>query len=323
MLKKIPVVDLDDFRSDNPDIKIRLINTIGQAFKDIGFVFIKAPRITEILPSVYSKFQKLVDLTEEVKSKYKHPEIAHQRGWTPPFTEEAIACKKLGDGGQPLPDAKENWSIGPELDPNHYFVKKFPKIYPPNIWPKEVPGLKPTMLRLYNMLFDCGKEVLRAVGCYLEKPDGYFDEMTKDSPTAMRAIHYPPIRPEQVGKIIWACKHTDINLITLLPASTKSGLWIRRRDGKWIPGNSPKGCVIAQVADMLDYLTGGELISTAHEVRAPNRPTRKGRLSAALFIHAHSDFLFNPLVGESEKHIYPPITAGELLMKRLKAIGLA
>jgi isopenicillin N synthase-like dioxygenase len=81
--------------------------------------------------------------------------------------------------------------------------------------------------------------------------------------------------------------------------------------------------VIVQVADMLDYLTGGELMSAAHEVKAPERPTLEGRISAAHFMHARSDVKLEPKVAGPDAAAYPPITAGDLLYKRLKAIGLA
>ena len=139
----------------------------------------------------------------------------------------------------------------------------------------------------------------------------------------MRAIHYPPVTPDMVGNVVWGCMHTDINLVTVLPPSTRSGLRIRRRDGQWIPGAAPADCVIVQVADMLDYLTGGELMSAAHEVKAPDQPTTEGRISAAHFMHARSDVKLEPKVQGPDAAAYPPITAGELLLKRLRAIGLA
>lgn len=44
---------------------------------------------------------------------------------------------------------------------------------------------------------------------------------------------------------------------------------------------------------------------------------------SVLFIHARSDVLLEPDATGHDRAAYPPITAGELLLKRLKAIGLA
>ena len=308
MLDQIPIIDFDDLVNCNENST----TTLGQAFHDIGFVFIKIPRITSMLPEIFKEFKKVFDLSEDIKHKYAHPEIFYQRGWTPPFTEHAVVCLRQG-----MPaDAKENWFMGPEFDdnPNRAISFNFAK----NIWPEEVPEFEPAMRKLYAALYACGQEVLRGVGRYMGKSEGYFDAMIKDGPTLLRAINYPPIKEEQVGKVIWGCQHTDINLATVLPASTRAGLWIRRRDGKWMPGNAPINCVLSQVGDMLQYLTAREFISAWHEVRAPEHSTTEGRLSAAMFIHAHPDFLLDP-----KNSRFPPIKASDLLYKRLKAIGLA
>lgn len=312
MLKEIPVIEIDGRRPAG--------DVIGEAFHDIGFVFVRAPWITHSLAAAYAEFKKVFALPAEVKQQYARKDIHYQRGWTPPRAEKAIAEKQY--------DEKENWFMGPDFGPDHPLVRQFPDLYHANIWPKEVPSFAPLMKDLYSQLFDVGRVVLRLTGRNLEGVAfaDHLEEIVQNSPTVMRAIYYPPISEEQVGKVVWGGKHTDINLITVLPASTRSGLWIQRRDGEWIPGTAPEGCVIVQVADMLEYLTGGYLRSAMHEVRAPQEPTAEGRYSAALFIHARSNVVLEPnerYLEDATRHLYPPTTAGELLLKRLKEIGLA
>lgn len=317
MQKTIPVLESTDISN------AKTVTTLGEGFRNIGFAFVRTPNVAEMLPEIWPVFRKTFDLSDDIKRRYARPDIFYQRGWTPPFTELAIACRRLGKDEAGLPDAKENWFMGPEMDPAGDLARRFPQHYPQNVWPAEVPTLKPAMERLYGSLLDVGAQILRMVEQYLGKPDGYFAEIIRNAPTVMRAINYPPVKMEDVGRIIWACQHTDINLITVLPASTRKGLWIRRRDGEWIPGTAPEGCTIVQVADMLDYLTGGQFMSAAHEVRTPEHPTSEGRLSAALFIHARSDVLLEPDVSGPDAKLYPPIMAGDLLYQRLRAIGLA
>ena len=59
-------------------------------------------------------------------------------------------------------------------------------------------------------------------------------------------------------------------------------------------------------------------MSAAHEVKAPEQPTAEGRISAAHFMHARSDVKLEPLVEGPDAAAYPPTTAGELLLKRLR-----
>jgi isopenicillin N synthase-like dioxygenase len=315
MLQSIPVVSGNE---RSPEF----VQTVGHAFRDIGFVFLREPEITAKLPRIYAEFRKTFDLPYWIKAQYAHPEIFYQRGWTPPFTEEAIACRAPGTGTKKA-DAKENWFMGPILAADHPLKKQYPGLYADNVWPDETPGLSAAMGELYSDLDRAGRKILSAVERYLNFPEGYFGDVLRDAPSVMRAIYYPPVTQDMVGNIVWGCMHTDINLVTVLPPSTRSGLRIRRRDGQWIPGAAPADCVIVQVADMLDYLTGGELMSAAHEVKAPEQPTAEGRISAAHFMHARSDVKLKPKVDGPDAAAYPPITAGELLVRRLRAIGLA
>lgn len=312
MLEKIPIID----NLDAPGA----IDVLGNAFRDIGFVFIRTERLYRSLPWVYGESRKVFcKMSGEEKNHYVRPDLFYQRGYTPLFTEKAIACRGVGDDGQDLANAYEGWFTGPEEESIPSELREKYPFYPVNIWPEEVPTFRGTTLWAYDQLYDIGSKVLQAIGRYLTKPEGYFDRMIRHSPTVLRDLYYPPV----AGRQILACQHTDINLITILPASTQSGLWIRRRDGTWIPAVAPSGYSIAQVADMLDYDTGGYFISAAHEVRAPEQTMMEGRFSLALFIHARSDFLFQPQVDEGLRLTYPPITAHDLLLQRLKAIGLA
>lgn len=315
MLTEIPKV-----RRRNPFFD----EIVYRAFRDIGFVFMEALGVVAQLPRVFAEFRRVFALPEEVKQKYNGEDVFYQRGWTPPFTEIGIACRHLGPEGSPVPNAYEAWFMGPDLPPDHPMFIRSPKLNSPNIWPEEVPEFRTAMWDLYRLLLPVGMEVLAALAPRIGKTPDYFDEITSDGPTVMRALHYPAVKPKDVGKVIWACQHTDINLATVLPASTRPGLWVRRRDGEWIPGMAPPGYVIVQVGDMLEHLTGGELTSAAHEVRAPDYPTTEGRYSAALFMHARSDVMlgFDEDEDPNKHKIYPKRTADDLLQTRLDAIGL-
>ncbi|HUZ92387.1 MAG TPA: 2OG-Fe(II) oxygenase family protein [Candidatus Paceibacterota bacterium] len=322
MLQEIPVVNLDCLLDPGT------ITTVSKAFHDIGFVFVRAPRICAMMPDLYFSCARVFGSPYWVKAQYDCAEIGHQRGWTPPFSEEAIFCrlnKRRGD--RRSKDAKENWFMGPVFPDDHPLVKQFPALYPRNVWPEEVPEFRQCMETCYAALFPVGREVLRSVASYLGYGAHFFDELLRDAPTVMRAIHYPRITEDQAGNVEWGCRHTDINLITLLPPSTKlsespeAGLWVRRRDGVWIPGKAPEGCLIAQVGDELEHWTGGHFLSTDHEVRPPARATLTGRYSIADFFHVRSDVLIEP-DRRWANGVYKPIRAGEFVLRRLREIGL-
>lgn len=323
MYDQIPVIELNDLRKINHS----QIDHMGRSLCDIGFVAIRMPMISELLKNVFPEFKKVFDLSVDIKRKYEHKEMSHQIGWTPPFTEQALACKKIGESKEDIPDAKECWFIGPDeltgLDTTLSVIKEYPKPYHPNVWPAEVPTFELAMRSLYSVLTMAGFIVLRSLDIYFDfKVHGLesFEQMATNGPSRMRAICYPSLKANEVGKFPWACKHTDINLISILPSSTKqpdptsdSGLWIRRRDGEWIPGRVPPDCVIAQVGDMAAHITSKKLLSAVHEVRAPKH-ANISRLSAALFIHPRPNVILDY---EKMK------TANQFLDERLASIGLS
>ena len=312
-MAKIPTVDLSRDGSKAVDI-------LGRALEDIGFVFLRSPENRQVMGPAYEQFRRVFTLPTAVKEQYAHPEIFYQRGWTPNFKELGLACRRMGPKKEDHPDAKECWGMGPDLMAGNRTKELCPNFYPANVWPKEVPEFQPAMNTLYCNLYFTGLNAFGLLEKYMGLKPDYFRTLTHDAPHFMRAIHYPPVTAEEAAKVQWGCKHTDINFLTVLPVSTRSGLWVRCHDGSWVPGRPDEDCVIVQVGDMLQHHTAGRFRSAVHEVRAPKEGTNEGRLSAALFIHARPDTVLNP---EPKGGRFPSITAGDYLIKRLAAIGLA
>lgn len=135
---------------------------------------------------------------------------------------------------------------------------------------------------------------------------------TNSNQNLFRVIHYPPLTgTEEVGAIR-AAAHEDINLITLLPASTEMGLEVKDAKGEWhaVPGDF--GDIVINVGDMLQEASGGYYRSTTHRVVNPaGEAAQRPRYSMPLFVHPR------PEVKLSERH-----TAKSYLDQRLKEIGL-
>jgi isopenicillin N synthase-like dioxygenase len=315
-----------------PQIEVGDTETTMRAFRDIGFVFVKAPsEVTDALPEMYTAFEKLFDLTEEQKLVYERKRIHRQRGYTPLNAETGIFCRNVisnPDGtSSDMPNYGENWFIGPEITPDSNLNGKYSAFYQQNVWPDEVPELQEAIAPVYDGLQTMGRAVLQSLTEPLGQEPDYFETMVENAPgTLFRPLHYPAISPEQADSVIGACDHTDINLVTVLPAPAREGLWVKTRAGEWIKGQAPAGHVIVQVADMLQHVTGGYFLSAQHKVHSPIATSEgdKGRYSSALFVHPAPDVLLEP-IPEFTKNpdSYKPITAGDFLMKRLAEIGLA
>jgi len=117
-----------------------------------------------------------------------------------------------------------------------------------------------------------------------------------------------------------AAAHEDINLITLLPEATRSGLEIMTRDGDWLAVPSLPGQLIVDTGDMMKRITNDKIRATRHRVVNPKgEPT--DRYSMPFFVHPDPDVtleVFEACLSPGEKPNYEPISADEYLRERLR-----
>ena len=130
--------------------------------------------------------------------------------------------------------------------------------------------------------------------------------------TLLRIIHYPPLKEIKEKGAVRAAAHEDINLLTVLPASTAKGLEVLYSSGEWLKVPVEKDWVVVNTGEMLSECTQGYYKATTHRVVNPEGDLAdKSRLSIPLFLHPRED------VKLSEKY-----TSGEYLEERLKDLGL-
>ena len=113
--------------------------------------------------------------------------------------------------------------------------------------------------------------------------------------TLLRVLHYPPLQGHNTGAqepgSIRAAAHTDINLLTILPAATEPGLQVKGRGAdvksdEWIDVPCDFGLLIVNIGDMLQEASGGYYPSTEHRVLNPvGEGALKSRVSLPLFLH--------------------------------------
>lgn len=313
--QNIPVVDLHDFTHGDAATQARFVKDLGDALVDLGFVAVENHGVdASALADTYASIRDLFDLPRDQKMRYEVLEGGRQRGYTSFGAEHAK--------DRAVPDMKEFWHIGPELDESHPMRARIPR----NLWPSELPSFQPASLRLFASLHACGVTLLRAIARFLGASEESFVDMVDGGNTILRLIRYPaPGEVEIPEGAVWAAAHEDINLITLLPEATDPGLQLLRRDGTWLDINPVKGQLIADSGDMLQRLTNGVIPSTTHRVLAPRRATTP-RYSIPFFLHPRPDFVLTPLaqcVTADNPRRWPDTTAEGYLMERIREIGLA
>lgn len=313
--RNIPFVDLDQFRSGNPEERKAFIKKLGDAFHNVGFVGVYNHGIpTSLVEEFYRKAKDFFDLPAEVKNRYEVEGLAGQRGYTSFGREHAK--------GSDVADLKEFYQIGQSF-PEGAEVDR--KEYPENVAVHEKPQFLPTAIALYREFEKAGRDLLRAIAIHLELSENYFDDKIEGGNSILRAIHYPPITREPKSAIR-AEQHEDINLITLLVGASASGLQVMDKKGNWLPVVTKGDEIVVNVGDMLQRLTNDYLKSTTHRVVNPPRSEwDKPRLSIPFFLHPKSEMDLSCLkdcVTDENPLKYEPITAGEYLDERLREIGL-
>ena len=310
-MRSVPVITLEDYFQD--DKRDAFIQTLGDAFRELGFVRVKGHRISKtITEPAYGSIKEFFALDETLKTQYD-VNNGGQRGYTPFLKEHA----KNSD----TPDLKEFWHVGRELAPMHPLYD----VYFKNVWPNEIQDFKPNLLDLYSSLEECSDVLLVALAEYLGESKDTFTNVTDEGNTILRALYYPALTDREViPGAIRAAAHEDINVITLLIASTSSGLQILTRDGEWIDVVADEGEIIADAGDMLSRVTNGYIPATTHRVVNPDDSAQE-RYSIPFFVHPRPDAILtclNSCKGPDFPNPPKDISGIEFLNERLKEIGL-
>lgn len=313
--QSISVVDLEDFKSKNSNLREQFVKTLGRGLNELGFFAVENHGVDAgLIDRAYSLARAFFELSDEKKQAYELREFKGQRGFTQFGREHAR--------DHAAPDLKEFWQVGRELKADH----PLKGVYFDNVWPAELPQFKPVMLALYDQLNACAAQLLKACALYLSLPEGTFSGMAVNGNSILRIIHYPPVPQDRHPASLRAAPHEDINLITLLCESTDGGLELLQNDSHWRPIHALGGQIVVDAGDMLQNVTNGLIKSTTHRVVNPGND-RSRRFSMPYFVHARSEVNLTPLAecvkisGGVGK--FPPITAGEYLEQRIKEIGLA
>ena len=310
----IPVVNLAEFNSTDPKLKMGFVDQLGKAFEETGFVAVKNHGISDdLIAELYKHVEAFFALPNEVKESYEIPGLAGQRGFTSFGKEHAK--------GFDAPDLKEFFQFGQEVTDSDPIKAE----YPDNVMVNDIPPFTPTLLKAYRAFEKSGNALLRAIALYLGLDENYFDQYVHNGNSILRAIYYPPITSEPKSAIR-AEQHEDINLITLLVGASADGLEILNKQDQWLGVTSLPEQIVVNVGDMLQRLTNDRLRSTTHRVVNPPREKwSTPRFSIPFFLHPKSEMnlaCLESCIDEANPKAYEDYTAGEYLDERLREIGL-
>lgn len=268
----LPVIDVAPLIGAGPDAAcFAVAERIQAACRERGFFYVTGHGVpAELLARLETASEEFFSLALEDKL-----EISMEHGgraWRGFFPVGA----ELTSG---QPDLKEGLYFGAELSGSDQRVRAGVPLHGSNLFPRQVPQLRPLVLSYLDALTSLGQAVLRGVALSLGLDAGYFATGYTADPTILfRIFRYPPSPPQADG---WGVgEHTDYGLLTLLAQDDNGGLQIAAPEG-WIDAPPITGTFVCNIGDMLDRLTGGWYRSTPHRVR---NLSGRSRLSFPFFL---------------------------------------
>jgi len=276
---EVPVIDIGPLRAgDGEAVGAQL----DAACREVGFFYAIGHGIDPSLPARVDALARTFFARPDVEKE----EIAMARGgrawrgWFP-----------LGDElTSGAPDRKEGIYFGAELGPDDPRVERGLPLHGPNLFPREPAALRNAVLEYLGGLTELGHVLMRGLALGLGLDPEHIDaHLTHDPTVLFRIFRYPPAVPATAD---WGVgEHTDYGLLTILHQDDRGGLEVRSRHG-WVAAPPIEDAFVCNIGDMLERLTGGRYVSTAHRVR---NTSGQERVSLAFFFDPAWDAEVRPL----------------------------
>jgi isopenicillin N synthase-like dioxygenase len=302
----LPTIELPELSSPR---RAAAVETLGRSLEQYGFFAVRQHGIdVDLLRRAYDVAARFFELPEHVKQRHERPSIGRQRGYTGFGIEHAK--------NNEVADLKEFYQVGRFLDADHPLIVSGGM--PTNQHPAQPEDFGRTFDTLFTAMDDLGRVLLSAISEHLGLAPDTFASAVHDGNSVLRVIHYPPVAADAPREAIRAAAHEDINLLTILPASTQPGLELQdRATGDWRAVVTPPDVMICDTGDIMALFTNGRLPATTHRVVNPPGSGNVSRFSMPYFMHPRPDWLIRPLDGDAA-----PITAGHFLRQRLIENGV-
>jgi len=181
-------------------------------------------------------------------------------------------------------DYSEIFTVCPDVPLDDLRVRQGWPCHGPAPWPDD--AYARAMVSFMTELGAIGEKLLRLTALGLGLPGDAFARLTGDGWHHMRVLRFPA-ESRQTARGIGA--HTDYGLLVIAYQDDVGGLYIRppvdgeKRNRNWLPGESTAGMfeneepwtfvrpvpgvLTVFPGDIMQFLTGGALLSTPHKVR--------------------------------------------------------
>lgn len=293
----IPVIDISGLYSSTLYDRIAVAEEIGRAAREVGFLQVVGHPISrESRAALLDEARRFFARPLAEKMRYYIGHSANHSGYVPEGEEQ------LGGGG--TYDLKETYDV-------NYDYTEGPQRYPllgPTQWP-DTPSFKKTVGAYYREAIALGETMFRGFALALGLPEDTFAPLTRQPTSQLRLIHYP-LDPNPVADRPGIGAHTDYECFTIL-LPTAPGLQVQNNAGEWVDVPIVEDAFVINIGDMLEVMSNGHFVATAHRVRK----VAEERYSFPLFCACDYNVRIAPIAGLSPrgKRVYTPVVCGEHL----------
>jgi isopenicillin N synthase-like dioxygenase len=316
----VPVIDIGGWRSGGAANRAAIAEQVDAAGRTVGFMQIVGHGIAaRTVTGLAAALDAFFGLPIDVKSRFRSPHPAINRGYSPPRSERL----SYSLGVVTPDDLFEAFNVGAGAADFPHVDGLDPDVYAANIWPTDVPGFRAAVDEWFTAAGGVARTMTSIFATALGLADGFFEPYTDHSIDVLRINHYAvPPGIELVEGQLGMGAHTDYGIVTVLWADPVPGLEILRPDGSWLPVTPVRGALLINLGDLTERWTNDRWTSTMHRVVAPRTPSGEltRRRSAAYFHDGNADAVITTLPtcraadGTSR---YPDTTVGEHLARKL------
>ncbi|ORY28945.1 hypothetical protein BCR39DRAFT_495734 [Naematelia encephala] len=314
----LETIDLRQLDSEDTEVKQALYAQTKKALSVDGFILVEGLGVTPEQIARQQAINQLVTTNTPVEEKRKY--LADMAGG------DYTGYKLRGTGG--LLDYVEFFNLA---------TKSYEPGYPlPSTILPYLEEVKAFGAHTYNYII---KRILILISRVLELPDDYLwnlhdqNQPLGASSQRFMAYYFPDVADTNT-ELVKGRGHTDFNTISLLFNQPISALQILTPANEWRWVKYQAGTVVVNVADALDFLTGGVLKATRHRVIRPPLD-QKDYIRYILINFARADYDVelkpideSPVVRREGKHAFPERVAagsraptqGEWLAERIKGV---
>lgn len=291
---------------------------VDEGLQQAGFILVTGHGVDPVLAAdVRAAARAFFAQSHAVKSRYSVPVGGH--GWIGPGAE----ANGYAEGTETPPDLKESFSLGADTPTGDPDVDRI--WFAANVWPEEVPGLRPLVTAYTAQMRRVADDLLALFAHALGLSHNPF-EWLADRPTwTMNINHYPPVsvvgEPEpgqfRIGP------HTDFGTVTILDREPGAGgLQVYSESGGWADAPHRSDALTVNIGDLLEYWSGRRWPSGRHRVLPPQPDAPEEDLvSLIYFYEANHDAVVTPLgppIGRVAG--LEPVTSSDFIKERLDAI---